>query len=231
MDPAQEVSEMIAKLQGKVEELTRIVNSTLAKVPDVLSWVVDRLIEGWNTLMAKLGEFWDWFTDKLSYVGDPFGLNAAAVSWREDVGGVVANLVRDIDDSDLLVDDRWQGDGADQYRQAVDPQREALGSISTDFASNISSALSALALAIASFWGAVLLAIVSVIAGFVFATGAAATVFGLPIAPPAALAGLAGGLASLAVGMSILYATAGTVRGTLAGAASGVQTWPQFVTA
>ncbi|TFV96721.1 hypothetical protein [Orlajensenia leifsoniae] len=230
MDPAQEVREMIGKLQDKVEELTRIVNSTLSKVPGFLDWIVDKLIDGWNALMEKLGEFWDWFTDKLSYVGNPFGLHAASVSWTEDIGGKVANLVRDIDDSDLLVDDKWKGDGADQYRQSLDPQREALSSINSDFASNISSALSTLMLAIVAFWASVVAAIISVIVGFATATGAAVTVFGLPLAPPAALGGLAIGVGALAAGTATLYASAASARGTMSSTAAGVQTWPQFVT-
>jgi len=230
MDPAQQVREMIAKLQDKVEELTRIVNSTLSKVPGFLDWIVDKLIDGWNALMEKLGEFWDWFTDKLSYVGNPFGLFAASTSWREDVGGVAKNLVRDIDDSDLLVDDRWQGDGADQYRQSLAPQREALGSIGADFATSIATALTILAGGIIAFWTGVVGAIIAVIVGFATATGAAVTVFGLPLAPPAALGGLAIGVGALAGGTAILYGVSALSRSTLAGAASGVQTWPQFVT-
>lgn len=231
MNPAEEVIEVLEKIEAAVEELQRVINSTLALVPDVMGWIVDRVKEGWDALMAKLAEFWAWFVDKLSYVGDPLALKAASSSWKTDIAGTTGNLARDIDDSDILVDDNWKGRAAEQYRQSIPPQREALDSIKADFAMKISDALGNLHAAILGFWVATVTAIFVIIGGFITATGAAVTVFGLPLAPPAALVGLGIGLATIGGAVLTLVITATGAKSTMEESVMGIQSWPAFVTA
>lgn len=230
MNPAQQCIDMLRTLEGAVERLQRIINATLSVVPELLSWIVDRVVDGWNLLMDKLQEFWDWFTDRLAYVGDPFTLHDRSVTWKVDVGAVSANLRRDIDDHDLLVDDAWKGRGADQYRQSVPDQREAFTSLNADYAQRIGDALVAMRNAILIFWGAVLVAIIAVCVGFATATGAAVTVFGLPLAPPAALGGILIGLGAIGAALIAFSAASSIAHSNLASAMAGVQTWPTFVT-
>jgi hypothetical protein len=231
MNPAQPVIDMLEKIEAAINKLQDFINKTLNLVPGFLGWIVDKVRDGWNSLVAKIEEFWDWFTDKLSYVGDPIALSNAASSWKVDIGGKVGNLARDIDDSDILVDDRWQGAGADQYRQAIPPQRDAMLSIKTDFANNIATGLESLRTAIVVFWGAVLAAIIGISVAFAVATGEAVTVFGLPLAPPTALGGLAVGLGAIGVAALNLQNVASGAKSSFETAAGGVQTWPTFVTA
>jgi len=228
--PAQQVIEVLQKIERAVLKLESVINGTLALVPGILDYIVEKVKSGWNALMTKLQEFWDWFTDKLSYVGDPVALFNTASGWKTSVGGPAKQLGRDLEDVDLRIDDTWQGQSASQYQQGVQPQRDALTSLTDDFATNIADALNALATAIIVFWSGVVVAILAIIVGFATATGAAVTVFGIPLAPPAALAGLAVGIGSLATGTIILFASAAGAKSSLDNAAGGITSWPAFVT-
>lgn len=227
-DLVKSVTDLIKKLEDAIARLSSVINATLAKVPDLLGWIADKVIDGWNALMAKLQEFWDMIAEFFSYVGDPIGLSNAAKTWREDIGGRASNLSREIDDSDLAVDDTWLGRAADQYRQGVPSQREALSSLDADFASNVADALEGLRIAIFVFWGAVAGAIIAIVAGFALATGEAVTVFGIPLAPPTALAGLAVGAGAVGIAVMILYNAGSSSSNKLASTSSGVRTWPRL---
>jgi hypothetical protein len=234
MDAAEELTreilEALEKVQRGMQTLVDAVNRTLALVPDVFAWVVEEFRRGWDAVLAKLQEFWDWFTDKLSYVGNPFMLHGAAQGWRE-VGGLVSNQVREIDDSDLTVDDNWNGRGADQYRQSLAPQREALTSIDDDFANNIAAGLVQLSIAITVFWGSVVTAIIALVVGLATATGEAVTIIGIPLVPPTALGAIAIAIGAVTAGTIVLFANAGGAEDNMAKTQSGVQSWPAFVTA
>lgn len=226
---AKKVNEILQKLQDGVQVLIDTINATLKLVPEVLSWIVDKVKTLWDKFVAKLKEFWDWFVDKLSYVGNPFMLAGAAGGWRE-VGGLVANQVREIDDSDLTVDDNWAGRGADQYRQSVPPQREAMGSIDDDYANNVASALNETAWAIGTFWTLVVTATVTAVIGCATATGEAISILLLPAAPPTAYAAVAFALLQVAGGTVNLYMKTSSAQDMLNKTYSGVQSWPAFVT-
>lgn len=226
----QKINEILQKVRDGIDLLVDAVNLTLSFVPDALAWAVEEFRKGWDRLMSKLQEFWDWFVDKLSYVGNPFMLHGAAGGWRE-VGGLVSNQARAIDDSDLTVDDNWSGSGADQYRQSLGPQREAMTSVDDDFANNIAGALAQVGNAIAIFWGLVVTSVMTVVVGCAVATGEAISILGLPAVPPTVYTAVAAALAQLAGGTIQLYAQTAAARDTLGKTASGVQSWPAFVTA
>jgi hypothetical protein len=233
MDAAEEilqkVREILQKMQSGVDAFIDAVNATLSRIPDFLDWIFDEVKKFWDKLVAKLKEFWDWFVDKLSYVGNPFMLGGAAGTWRE-VGGQVSNQQREVDDSDVTVDDNWSGRGADQYKQSLPPQRDAMKSIDTDFANNIAGGLTQLAVAIGIFWGLVVTAILTCVVGVSVATGAAVSILGLPAAPPAVYIAVTAAIVQLTTGTIQLVAQAAMVNDTMAKTRSGVQTWPAFVT-
>lgn len=228
MDIAAEAREALENVQQKLEELTSFVNSVLSKVPDMLSYIVDRFMDAWNWMLEKLGEFWDWFTDKLSYAGNPFVLGGAATAWRQSVAGPMTNVVRSIDDAQLAADDVWEGFGAEQYRQHLPAQREAMSSIAGDFAETVASVLDSIQTAIIVFWGGVVVAIASLAFGIAAATASGATIVGLPAVPAAVAAAVGVAVTSLGVTLAILYSNASSARSTLASTASGVSSWPAF---
>lgn len=230
MDPAAEVRELLDKVQDKVEDLTSFVNSVLDKVPGYLSWVVDKFVDAWNWMIEKLGEFWDWFVDKLSYAGNPFTLNGASTAWREDVAGPMANVLRAVDDAQLAADDLWEGFGAEQYRQHLPGQRDAMTSIAADFAETIAATLDSLQLAITVFWAGVVVAVAGLVVGIAAATAEGATIVGLPAVPATVAAAIGVAVVALGAALAVLYSQAGSARSTLTKTASGIQSWPSFAT-
>jgi hypothetical protein len=227
-DLIQRIIDLIRRLEEAIDRLRSVINATLAAIPFLLGWIADRVRDGWTLLMDKLQEFWDMLAEFFSYVGDPIGLSNAATTWREDIGGRASNLARDIEDADLAVDDTWSGRAADQYRQGVPSQRDALDSLDSDFAANVAEALEGLRTAIFVFWGAVVAAIITIVAGFAVATGEAVTVFGIPLAPPTALAGLAVGAGAVGLAVMNLYNQGSSSNNRLASTSSGVRTWPRL---
>lgn len=225
----EKVLELLRKIEAKIEELTRIINAALSKIPGILHYIVDRVREGWDKLVAKLGEFWAWFADKLSYLGNPGLLNSAASEWKL-MGGKVARLNEDITDLGLSVDDRWTGYASDQYKQSVEPQRTANTSIMSDFAEPIADAMTGLAGAIVAFWvglGVALLSLVGAIAGGLTAAG---TIIGLPAAPVLVVIGVVIFLASAGAGVAILYSSAATARISMQSTTKGISQWPLIAT-
>lgn len=228
MDVAAETREALEKVQQKMEELTDFVNSVLSKVPDFLGYIVDKFMDAWNWMLEKLGEFWDWFTDKLSYVGNPMVLGGAATGWREDVAGPMANLVRSIDDAQLAADDVWEGFGAEQYRQHLPGQREAMASIAEHFAETVASVLDGLQLAVVAFWAGVVIAVAGLVFGIAAATAEGATIIGIPAIPATVTVAIGGAIVALGAALAILNSEAGSARSALAATASGIDAWPAF---
>lgn len=224
MDVAAEIRELPQQVQEKIDESTSFVSSALSKVPDVLSWVIDRFMEAWDWMLQKLGEFWDWFADKLSYVGNPFLLNGASTGWRESVAGPMTNVTRTIDDAQLAADDVWEGFGAEQYRQHLPAQRAAMAFVADDFANTIASVLDSLQTAIPVFWAGVVVAV----AGIAAATAAGATIVGIPAVPATVAAAIGTAIVAMGAALAIMYSNLGSARSTLAATASGIQSWPPF---
>ncbi|MFT4258433.1 hypothetical protein [Microbacterium sp.] len=241
MNPAQQIIELLRKIQQKIEEILRLVNKVLSLIPAILSWVADRLREEWDKLMVKLGEIWDWIVDKLSYVGDPALLNSSSATWAE-VGGRVARINDTITDQALTTEDEWSGRGKDQYVQSLEPQRRANTSILSDYAERISSALSTMATGIIAFWAAVVVALLTLIGTIVVTivtakAAAAATAATLGAAAPSMVVpivtivvGAVVCLGSLAAGWWVLSGQADSAKATLALTSSGITAWPKIAT-
>jgi hypothetical protein len=224
-----EVTRLLQEIRDKVDELTRKVNETLAKVPGWAGWVVDRVLDAWDAFCEKLGQFWDWFTDKLAYAGDPGGLSDMARRWTDDVAAPVSAQTHEIDDGDLLVDDRWKGDAADQYRQRVPEQKESLEAVRSEYVTALTSALNSMSSGITVFWWGVAAAIVSLAAGIAGALTATGTIIGLPAAPVLAAAGVVVALVALGTTWSVLNNEATSAALALDTAKSyGLTSWPSF---
>ena len=223
------IIELLAQIQQKIDQIARLINAVLATIPPVLSYIADRVREGWEVVVAKLGEFWAWFTDKLSYAGDPFLLIGGAEGWRM-MGGKIATINDTITDLNLSVDDRWTGLAASQYQQSIEPQRRANTSIMSDYADNIAGAMTNLAAAITAFWVGTAVAILSLLAALAGAATATGTIIGLPAAPVLVALGIAVFLVAAGGGVLILYIAAGGSRATIRSTTAGITQWPQIAT-
>ncbi|MDR3202303.1 MAG: hypothetical protein LBT54_04125 [Bifidobacteriaceae bacterium] len=230
MDPTiEKVKALVEKIQEKIKQLWEAIKSALSKIPGYLAWIRDRVVDGWNYFTKKMNEAWVWLLDKLAYAGDPIALRKAALQWTTIVGSSAGKAADTLTAGQMAVDDEWEGDGADQYRQKLPDQRSALDSIKTDYAAMSSAGLDTAQHGITVFWGAVVVALAGLVGGIVGAAATSATIFGLPAAPFVAGAGVAVFLAAGVAGVHALTANMSSARLKFESAASfGVSAWPSF---
>ncbi|NTW39457.1 MAG: hypothetical protein HGA44_06140 [Cellulomonadaceae bacterium] len=224
----EKARDLVRQVEEKVEGIRRRLNDTIAKIPSWLSWVGDRVRDGWDYLTGKLSELWTWIGDTLAYAGSPWTLSQAAVDWQRSVANPMSRALDGTTLGTLATDDLWQGAAAAQYKQKIPGQREAMTAVQTR-AGQIGGALDSMHLAIFVFWGAVAVALVALIAALVTAFIAAASVVGAPAVPPAVYVGAATFLAAAGVGTLNLFAQADSAALKLQTAVStGIQQWPGF---
>jgi len=222
--------ELLEKIRQKIDEIVRLVNAALRLLPAALSWVADRLREAWDGMLQKIGEMWKAISEFFSHVGDPFMLNGAAQGWKT-AAAKVSRINDTIMDANLSVDDKWTGSGADQYKQRIETQRRANTSIMADYAENVSGAMTGLAVAIGVFWGAVVVAILTLLGALAGAAVATGTIVGLPAVPVLVTIGIVTFLAAAGTGVAVLFLSAGQARATMTSTAAGIASWPPLANA
>lgn len=228
-DVIAQVQELLAEVEAKLEELRTTINGMLADVPFWLDWVADRVRDGWNQVCTKMAEFWEMIGEVLAWAGDMGALERAALRWNMDVGGPPSAQSQLVDEGDLLVDDRWTGDAAEQYTQKVPEQKSAMEAIRSEFATVVSGALDAMRSGISSFWWGVVGTIGGLIVAIAGALTATGTIVGLPAVPVIVVIGVGIAVASLLAGIAALNSGASTANNSLNQAASyGLSTWPTF---
>ncbi|ACQ82074.1 hypothetical protein Bcav_3832 [Beutenbergia cavernae DSM 12333] len=228
----QEVMDLIAEIERKIEELRTGINDMLESIPGFLDWIFDRVRDGWNWLVEKLDEFWGWVNDVVAMAGDPWGLSSAADTWNTGVGEPAMTQSREVDAGDLLVDDNWTGDAADQYKQKLPEQKSAMEVIRTEYAAKIATALDAVKSGIIKFWTSMAVAFGALVAGIIGAIASSATVFGLPAAPFIAGGAVLIAIIAVTVGVKLLESDCATANTQLTNAQSaGLARWPAFALA
>lgn len=187
-----DINSLIQKIEEKLHQINDIVNrvrdkinSLLSHVPGVLHWAVAKIQDLWNQFCKKMTEFWDWFTDKLAYAGDPFILQDTGDKWNTNIGIPAHKRAKEVDASVLLVDNQdkdenWSGTGADAYRSKLGDQKEALDGIGQNYATAVQSALNGMKTGIWVFWIGIGVAIVILVAGVIIGAAADASIIGLP---------------------------------------------------
>ena len=166
-DIVAKIKALLEKVRSKVEALASRINSLLSHVPRLLSWVIDKVQELWNKLVAKLSEFWDWFTDKLAYAGNPALLHDTGQRWNTDLGLPSHQRAEDVDSDDLLVDDTWTGTAAEAYKNKIGDQQLALDAVGQSMAATVASALNSVKSGIWAFWAGVVLAVIALVGGII----------------------------------------------------------------
>ncbi len=187
----EKINETLDNIQRKVDDLQNALNDTLGRIPGLLGWVADKILDAWNWFVGKLQEFWDWISNFLQHMGDPDRLTSTADAWSQSVGGPVSARVGTADVGSLMVDDNWTGTAAEQYRQQVPLQKTALQSVKFAFTDGISGALKDVALAIKVWWAALAGALVALAIALIEAIGAALGIITAPAAPLIAAGGVA----------------------------------------
>lgn len=225
----EKIQALLDKVEAKIEEIRQKVNSILSKVPGFLQWAVDKFIDAWNKMLEKLGEFWDWFSDKLAKVGDPFGLYDTSESWHVKVGEPGKRLADSIDDEhELLVDDTWTGLAATSYKDQVPDQETALRSLGLTFASTVASNLKTMAFGVAAFWITVINGTIALVAAIIAASAATGTIIGLPAVPVLIVMGIVAFLVTAGGGLATLMFTANLAGDGFRNLTRYATDWPEF---
>jgi ABC-type multidrug transport system fused ATPase/permease subunit len=226
-----EIHALLGKLGGKANELHGAINNTMRWLPLPES-AVRKIQDLWNRFIAKWNEFWDMMDHIKSNMGAPSRLSDTADAWSREVGGPVSAKAQVGKTGSLAVDDNWDGDAADAYRQKLLLQEAPLDKMRSTFSEGISSALNTAALGIIAFWASLIGALAALIVGLVAAIAAAETVIGSIIA---ALLALVTAVGSINAGLLLLEGQMRSANTTLEQKLadnSGYlnQHWPPFVT-
>jgi hypothetical protein len=191
--------QLVDRINAKTTELQNAVNDKLGWLPGFLQ---DKVVDGWNKFCDFMREVWDFCYEVCTNMGSPTKLWATADAWSDTVGAPVSAQVQSADAGLLTVDDNWDGDAANAYRQTLPLQKTALDKVKTTLTDGISGALSDVAKGIIAFWASLAVALAALIGGIIGAIASAATIFGLPAAPfIAAGAALAADAALIGGGM------------------------------
>ena len=227
------INDLLDDVDEKMAALTDKINGILDWVPWGLGWAVDQFMKLWDVAMEKVSDFWEMVTDFLGYIGQPWDLNAAADDWAE-VGGPVAERGVEASRSQSEVDTNWKGKAADRYSFALADQQKAITAVRDKLTSQIGPPLSDLATALYIFFGAVIGAVVILVATIVTATGEAVSILGLPAVPPTVIAGFAAAIVAIGAAILNLRASASSANTTFkniqeARSDFGAENWPSAV--
>ena len=212
-----QINSVLDRIDRKTTELQNSINKKIGWLPGFLR---DKVISGWDKFCGFMKRVWDNFHEIASNMGSPSALWDTADAWSDRVGGPVSAQVQSADAGLLAVDDNWDGDAADAYRQTLPLQKTALDKVKATLSDGISSALSDVAKGIIVFWTGLVVALVALVGGIIGALASTATVVGLPagpfIAAGAALAASAAMIAGAETLKSVCSAANSTLRQKLA---------------
>jgi uncharacterized protein YukE len=208
----ERIHSTISRIDGKTAELQSSIDGKMHFLPPPMQDTVRR---GWNDFCAFLGRIWDNLVTILSNMGSLSGLSTAAQAWSDRVGVPVSGQVQAADAGLLNVDDNWDGDAADAYRQMLPLQKAALEKIKTTITDGLSTALGQVHLGVLVFWSGMGAALVTLAVGIMGALGSSATLFGMPAAPFIAAGAAATASLSLIFGCETLKACCTSANTTL----------------
>lgn len=233
---ASQLSSLVNKLDGKTIEMQNTVNDTLSDIswliPDSwIKWIKDR----WNDFCDLMAKVWKQLTEIVENMGAPWDLSSTANAWSDKIGSPVSGKAQVATAGELSVDDNWDGDAANQYKQKIPLQATALDKVRSTLSEGVNNALSTAQLGIWVFWGALVVALTTLIAGIIASIASDATIIGLPPGVAIAIGAVIAFLAAIGIGIVTLRATLSNANSTIRRALSdnsGFENghWPPFHT-
>lgn len=176
----QEILDLVEELQSRMEGLNNIINDALSWVPWGLGWVVDRIHDAWDWLMEKWNEFWDAANLIFGNMGDHGAITTAAQGWATSVGTPVAEQATNADRAILQADGVWTGEAAASYFPKALLQKNAMTAVQDSYVKTASEALDTVKSGLVKFYGSLVLALGTLVGGFIAAAGASGTIIGIP---------------------------------------------------
>lgn len=230
MTPEQILQELRTKWDEackKAEEVLEAFNKTMQLIAKFAGWIAEKAVQFWNDKVVPL---WtkcvDWMREHWNVFGEPWTLFALASEWREQVGAPVTGRAGLATAGQLEADDNWSGRAAGAYKQRLGQQETALKSVSSQFAEAIAAACTKVAAGIITWWIAIVAAIVTLVVCLVIAAGAACTICGAPVTPPAVAIGWGAFSTALLVGTGALLTLTLMAKGDISGARNNLSSFP-----
>jgi hypothetical protein len=206
------INATITRIEGKSNELHGSIAGKVHWLPGPMQ---DRVREGWDQFCAFLQRIWDNLGTVVSNMGSISRLGVTADAWSDLVGVPVSGQVQAADAGLLSVDENWDGDAADVYRQMLPLQKAALEKVKTTLTDGLATALNDTVRGILAFWGLLIGALAALVGGLLGALASSATIFGMPAAPFIAAGAALTASASMIIGAETLKSVCSTANTTL----------------
>ena len=174
------INSVMGRIDTRTTDLRNSINDKLQWLPVGLQ---GRVVAGWNTFCGFMRRIWDNLHEIISNMGSPSALWSTADAWSDWVGAPVSAQVQSADAGLLDVDDNWDGDAADAYRQTLPLQKAALEKVKSALTDGIAAALNDVAKGVLLFWTGLVTALAALVLGIISALASSATVVGLPAGP------------------------------------------------
>jgi hypothetical protein len=204
---SDQMNKLIAQMSKLVDQITENLNK-LAK--HLWSIMRNALKLAWSKFCGMMNKVSEILSKAFSIPGSPDKISSIANSWSNLIGSPVSGKRADITVDNLATDDKWKGNAAEQYRQILPSQQNALGAIQSALSDPVSKALNDMQSAIHWYWGELIAATIAFVPLLMGAAASTLTVVGLP---PGVLAAVA----ALAVYCAALYATVARLKSNTAG--------------
>lgn len=219
---------LVTDIESLVEDARTNVNNLLSDVPEWLEYAANALLDAWDWLMQRLGEFWEAISAPYTRPGDRNALRALVGEWKSEFGTPLSNLVKLIDPSALVTDEEWSGKGADKYQQATEAQRKAMSGFEANIINPVGSALEKLAGGLDVFITLMFTTLGTLIAGLITGIAALASLVAAPAGIIALVGAIAAALLQIVSANVQLDNAVSSGQSLLAGVADKATDWPAF---
>ncbi len=225
---APDWGQLVEEIEQRVEEARNNVNNLLSNVSDWLQWAADRLLEAWNWLMERLGEFWEVISDPYERPGYRAEIRTLAGTWRSDLATPLSTAKDQIDPSALRTDEEWGGKGAERYEQTTAAQRTTLSDFESAIVTPVTGGLEKLAGGLDTFTTLMWTTIGTLVAGLITGIAALASLVAAPAGILAMVGALAAALIQIASANVQLDNAIDSAKSQIAGVAAKATGWPGF---
>lgn len=212
-----EIFRLLAQIDDKVALAARIINQTLQGAHLVSIIVMKQIQDLWNRFIGMLNKLWENTKEVFQNLGDKDKLSDTAKAWSATVGRPVGGRAALSIEGELGVDDavNWTGTAAEQYKQKLFPQRNAMEKIEQNFAKGISTVLNDMKSALTEFWVTLILGLIAFVAGICASFGLDGTVVLIPLGILAKIAATAVFIGAIGTAIFRLRSDADSAANTL----------------
>lgn len=148
------VSNLLEKLKSVWDEILVGVNHVLSFLPGFLAGPITSIFEKCS---SKVTEVFNEITKLFIERGSESALRTAGESWNEQVGHRTSTQAGLLTKEALEVDNKWTGDAAERYAEAVTAQGRALTQIKI-ITDTLQTTLNEIASGLHSFWTGIIVA-------------------------------------------------------------------------